>query len=289
MMAELPKEESKDMAPKSTGMYLFIALSFIATVTINLISTVSTTWSFLILPTIGFFIVRPRWVEGISFFFLMTFVKFTIEFLLNDRNLPMDLLLNHFINTGVNFIIFITVGFFIRKNHKLMDELQSIAVIDTLTGAFNRRYMEMYYSNLKKGSPHTLLLLDIDHFKCINDTFGHHYGDVVLKRYVKIMKEIIKDSGVVFRVGGEEFAVIFPNTTLGQGYLLAEKIRTKIENTVFHHKDKKMKITNSGGIAEFNSQDIMEDVIYLTDISLYEAKRNGRNKVCVAHSNHPTD
>lgn len=267
---------------KRKMLCLFIVSSFILTLMINLKSTSSTTWSLLLLPLIIFIIVRPRWVDGVLLFFIMSLVKYFFEFSLYKMAISSDVLYNHLMNTGVNFVVFITVCYFIIQNHKLTQELQKAAVKDPLTCAYNRRFMQVFFDGLSPENTHMFLLFDLDHFKQINDTHGHQYGDLTLKRFVRVVEDVIKDSGMIIRAGGEEFVVILPDMTVNQGYLIAERIREKFEKAVAPFKGQRITITTSVGITEFNKKQMdLKTIMDLADQALYQSKKSGRNRVTI--------
>ena len=270
------------MECKRKTLCFLIVSSLILTLLINLKSASSTTWSLLLLPLIFFIIVRPRWLEGVLLFFAFGVIKYSFEFYLNKMAIPRDILYRHLINTGVNFVVFITVCYFIIQNHKLTQQLQKASVKDPLTSAYNRRFMQVFYDGLSLDNTHMFLLFDLDYFKQVNDTHGHQYGDLTLKRFVRAVEEVVKESGMIIRVGGEEFAVILPDMTVNEGYLIAERIREKFEKTVAPFKGQRITTTTSAGITEFNKKQMdLKTIMDRADQALYQAKKSGRNKVTI--------
>ncbi len=155
---------------------------------------------------------------------------------------------------------------------------------DYLTGLYNRKYMslrlEEEQERLKRfHSPFVLLMLDIDNFKQINDTYGHIVGDYVLKYIANIIRENIREIDVGFRFGGEEFLILLPETDLKSSCNVAERLRSKIMHTVFKFKDKKIKITVSQGLAEYHEGEHYTDTIERADKLLLKAKQMGKNRV----------
>jgi diguanylate cyclase (GGDEF)-like protein len=162
-------------------------------------------------------------------------------------------------------------------------EYEQLSVTDALTGLLNRRYLqerlteEIIRSN-RHGYPMSFMMIDVDHFKSYNDTYGHPEGDKALKTVGYVLKETLRGADVAARYGGEEFSILLPQTTSEEAQAIAERIRRNIEETDFVNR----KVTVSMGIAscslELNSSD---EVISAADKALYEAKRRGRNKVQV--------
>ena len=123
------------------------------------------------------------------------------------------------------------------------------------------------------------MMLDIDHFKKINDTYGHLAGDFVLKEIAKIIKDSIRKSDICGRFGGEEFVIVLPNTKLSGAMKLAERIRETIQNHTFDFNGKKINVTVSIGITSVGVNDSYESLISRADEALYEAKEKGRNRI----------
>ena len=126
-------------------------------------------------------------------------------------------------------------------------------------------------------------MLDLDQFKLLNDTYGHQGGDKVLIETTEVINELLRMGDLFGRYGGEEFAVILPNTELTGAHDVAERIRKTIENNAIEYQGKNINVTVSIGIAVMNEYDARyEDIISRADIALYKAKNSGRNQVCVA-------
>jgi diguanylate cyclase (GGDEF)-like protein len=168
-----------------------------------------------------------------------------------------------------------------NKEQKYIKKLQEMAKQDHLTGIYNRRYIsELSSKEIKEAKRYeknlSIAILDIDYFKNINDTYGHNIGDSVLKVFSKIISENIRDSDLFGRWGGEEFIIVFTNTSLDQAYEKCLKLKELIENYKF---EKVHKITCSIGVASIDASDRIYDIIERADKALYEAKQSGRNKV----------
>ncbi|MCB1760263.1 MAG: GGDEF domain-containing protein [Gammaproteobacteria bacterium] len=163
------------------------------------------------------------------------------------------------------------------------------AQLDPLTGILNRlAFDERINSEIQRSKryqePFSLLVVDIDFFKKINDSFGHLAGDKVLKALAKRLRKSTRDVDLVARYGGEEFVILLPNTGLEAARLVAEKIREIVERAGFHHNGQPVAVTISGGIAEFAPQDNAESLFKRADDALYAAKKAGRNRITAEES-----
>ena len=176
----------------------------------------------------------------------------------------------------------------IIDNYLLYKKLNQLAITDGMTGLFNHRHFQELLRNelarsKRYGYPVGLLMIDIDHFKIFNDTYGHQVGDEVLKRVAQSLNANVRTTDIVSRYGGEEMTVILPHTELdGAGYV-AEKIRQAIEDLELPVGGKIVKITVSIGVAAFpDCATEQSDLILQADGALYVAKENGRNQVQLA-------
>jgi diguanylate cyclase (GGDEF)-like protein len=164
--------------------------------------------------------------------------------------------------------------------------LNILASTDYLTGIMNKRMFneisEHYFQTAQQNNFNlTLLLLDLDHFKKINDSYGHQAGDMLLKHFVKTIKNVLNKSDIFARIGGEEFAILLSEINTNNAYSLADKIRQKIENLFFTYEGHNIFITTSIGISENNNKDnSFDDIFSRADMALYQAKNEGRNKTC---------
>ncbi len=165
--------------------------------------------------------------------------------------------------------------------------LHVLASTDDLTGIMNRRLFgevsERYFKTVQRDHlPLSLLLFDLDHFKEVNDTYGHQVGDLLLVRFAEAIKSFLRKSDIVARVGGEEFAILLFETDIEGAYVLAEKIRALVESIAIDHEGEKVFVTTSIGIAQHREDDKAFDAIYArADKALYQAKKEGRNRTCV--------
>jgi diguanylate cyclase (GGDEF)-like protein len=166
------------------------------------------------------------------------------------------------------------------------ETLEHAALTDSLTGMQNRRYfddaLQEYLHEFRRiDKPVGLMILDLDHFKQINDTHGHDVGDEVLREVARCLLALTRYHDVVARLGGEEFAVVAPNMNHDALVKLAERIRKAISGlTIVASGNVRLKVTTSVGLAVWNGRETAEDFFRRADKMLYEAKRLGRNRVC---------
>ena len=159
--------------------------------------------------------------------------------------------------------------------------------IDALTKVYNRMYWESrveheFINFSRYGNEASLIMLDIDHFKNVNDTYGHLAGDKVICHLANEIQKQKRDTDLAGRYGGEEFGVLLTNTSADNTYLFAERLRKAIESTHVIYEGKKIEVTISLGIAEFNDDSSSyKEVLSQADEALYISKGNGRNQVTI--------
>jgi diguanylate cyclase (GGDEF)-like protein len=171
---------------------------------------------------------------------------------------------------------------------KMITQIKQLSQEDPLTKIFNRRHLttlaEEEISKVRKN--HTTLsvvLLDIDHFKKVNDVYGHAAGDAALIACVDVIKKNIRSTDYLGRLGGEEFCILLPDTTLEEAKILSERIRASIEAHKVVWEEHSIPITASFGITSFNenAQNEWSNLLNKADIAMYKAKNNGRNQVAL--------
>jgi two-component system cell cycle response regulator len=177
-----------------------------------------------------------------------------------------------------------------RYTERLRDNVQmsiEMAITDPLTQLYNRRYMESHLHSLieqaaSRKKPLTVLVLDIDYFKAINDTHGHDAGDDVLREFATRIKKSIRGIDLACRYGGEEFVIVMPETDLAVATMVAERLRRRIATEPFPIQDgsKSIEVTISVGISALGGkEDNAANLLKRADTALYRAKRDGRNRV----------
>jgi diguanylate cyclase (GGDEF)-like protein/PAS domain S-box-containing protein len=172
-----------------------------------------------------------------------------------------------------------------EKIQNLNDRLEKLAMSDELTSLPNRRYFFLRGNEEIKRSrryhmPLSLIMLDIDRFKKINDSYGHDFGDLALKCVAKTLRDQCRDVDLPGRLGGEEFAILLPNTKLEEAVILAERIRTTIEELSCKLDDKIVRMTASLGVAAIQADmKNLDQLLHNADTAMYQAKNSGRNRV----------
>ena len=173
----------------------------------------------------------------------------------------------------------------------LFQAVKEQAITDGMTGLYNRRYFEEYIKKeairaMRQNQKFTVIGLDLDHLKQINDTYGHNYGDIAIKAIAEVLKNNARSIDIAARMGGEEFNLILPGVDIEGGCIAAERIRKAIESVEL---EKIGHITASLGVATYPDQsDDLEELLELTDQAMYESKRNGRNRVTIAKPSYET-
>ncbi|MEQ8331898.1 diguanylate cyclase [Nisaea sp.] len=169
----------------------------------------------------------------------------------------------------------------------LNGELERLATTDALTSAFNRRYfmsrLEDEFKRVRRYKhPSSLLMIDVDHFKRINDGYGHDVGDVVLVQLVKVLENALRDLDTVARIGGEEFAILLPETGTKEALVSADRLLNAVRAIRVPVAGKELSFTISIGCTQLDADcETIEDLLKVVDIALYEAKDSGRDKVVV--------
>ncbi|WP_368030452.1 GGDEF domain-containing protein [Arcobacter sp. s6] len=285
----------KNQIIKACFFILVVFITYIFFICMFFLSNkIGTHYYFLVVPTLAYLLFRKEY--NISFFLSFLSFLFLIYFSFNEgQNLvPLSSELSSFfyiLHLSIIFIILIiSINVFLFEMKNKEEILDKLANIDYLTGILNRRAFYNKAEALMKlsqryGDELGLVLFDIDFFKKINDTYGHNMGDIVLKEISKKILLSIRDSDCFARYGGEEFIVLLPNITKDKLQVFAEKIRGLVENMYIENSDgKEIKVTISLGISFSIKNDTIEDFIKRADLALYDAKKSGRNRICISYS-----
>lgn len=242
--------------------------------------------------------IRQRWnfLSLLIIFFLFGYIWYNIAYWekFDDH---FDLVVTIVFLFGAIFVLL--VGILALQTAKDINEITILKrenIIDSLIGIYNRRYFDTKLSEEIERAhryklPLSLLLLDIDHFKNINDTHGHQIGDIVLKNLGQSLLNAVRETDIVARYGGEEIAIITPHTSLFSASELAERLRHTIEASTMvpadeYEKRQAIKITVSIGVTGMEKDSGYEkSMIKKADKALYKAKENGRNQVIVYKTN----
>jgi diguanylate cyclase (GGDEF)-like protein len=195
-----------------------------------------------------------------------------------QHTLYLNLLLCLAITLIVLLIVHLTINHYQRR-------LETLATTDHLTGLANRHALDLLLDQqtreaTRQGTPMSAIMLDIDHFKTLNDGRGHLAGDEVLRGIAATLKGGLRASDIACRWGGEEFLVVLPHTDLAAASQVARDLRERIEKTRYEFEGSPLLITISAGVATYRREESRESFIARTDALLYQAKREGRNRVC---------
>ena len=166
-------------------------------------------------------------------------------------------------------------------------KMEKLAIRDGLTGLYNHKhFQEVIKNEYRKATRHmqplSCIMIDLDHFKSVNDNHGHQFGDLVLAQSAEILQKLVRDTDFLARYGGEEFFIILPNTNLKGAFILAERIRIAFANSIFNNGSISETVTVSIGVSSTTDNNVVSDEVLIAnaDRSLYRAKWRGRDNVC---------
>lgn len=224
---------------------------------------------------------KPRgeelWMRAFVVLLLMVFAAYTERLLAIIHDMTVKLKKYH-------FRLELTIAELEAENMEhqcLVDELETLSITDPLTSIYNRRkFNEMLTMEIERSKRYqnslSIIMCDIDHFKKINDTFGHDVGDKAIRKFSKQIHENIRETDMFARWGGEEFMILMPNVSAKNAHSVAEKLRIIIEKTEVETAGS---FTASFGVTDLMFDDTAETFIKRADQTLYKAKRGGRNRV----------
>lgn len=176
---------------------------------------------------------------------------------------------------------------YVRLINQAEARLHELATTDSLTGLMNRRCMmdaleREQARRVRKPGPMALMLVDIDHFKKLNDTWGHNMGDWALKAVSKVLKEGVRDMDFVARWGGEEFLIVLPLADVDAAWPVAERLRLMVSQVTYHSPKHPLRVTVTMGLTAFGLDEDVDAVIQRADAALYKGKSEGRDRVVIA-------
>lgn len=205
--------------------------------------------------------------------------------LLNFMIMPADLMRKTMISGAViAMILSAPVAYFVgtrlREIHDLNQRLRRVISFDPLTGAHTRTNFHARVAQLQRA-PMSLIIADIDHFKAINDRFGHQAGDTALHQFASALMDNCRASDIVARFGGEEFVILMPSTVTRDGLIAAERLCQSVRARPITVEGTVMDVTASFGVAGLTDPALVEQAIRAADLALYRAKAEGRNRVCL--------
>jgi diguanylate cyclase (GGDEF)-like protein len=244
--------------------------------------------------------LRRRWndLRALILFFIVGYSSFTFLYWMKYDD-HFDLIVPAVFFLGAVLVLFVgTLALETATEIKRSSTLQYENITDHLIGIYNRRYLDRKIAEeisraRRYGMPLSMMLLDIDHFKAVNDTYGHQIGDQVLKRLGELLLNRVRDTDMIARYGGEEIAILAPQTAISHAFDLAERLRQAVETSIMVPADEDnhseaITITVSIGVAGFDPQ-VSDSQVFVqrTDEALYQAKNDGRNRV-IAYNNTET-
>lgn len=252
--------------------------------------------SFFALLSFGTFRLTSRQYFYIAMCTLVGYLSVIILLYINQPlRLSIDREILHFIGFSLTSILLVYTGIAVsqlrernrQQNLKLtkaLEENKKLATTDDLTGlTTRRRFMEILGKQKawseRDDSDFVIVFADLDHFKYINDSFGHHTGDVVLQTFADILRTQIREIDYAARFGGEEFVILLNNTEIEQAVPIAERIRSGLENYNFNDLAPALNVTVSMGMANFKQFNSIQETLMCADNRMYAAKQSGRNQV----------
>ncbi len=231
-------------------------------------------------------VVLARWPDLVARFLDVPSIQTVVAIETHGETLHFDIRISPISNrTGLRYGRVVTIRD-VTERTRLLQEIEAQAITDPLTGLYNRRhFLQIFEQEISRSvrykEPLSLLMFDLDHFKDINDTYGHIAGDYALQEIARLLKNNLRNCDLVGRYGGEEFIILLPGSDKEAAYRTADRIRAQLSSRVFHFEEDDFHITTSIGVAELNevAPGALAPLIKAADNALYRAKSLGRNRV----------
>ncbi len=276
------KESNNEKTTAHVIVTLFFALMLYLTYTGGINNT-GHLW-ITSLPLLIFFLLGLQ--KGMVYVITFLLLLMTILFLPFDTALKASYTFDYKLRILLSFLLVTFLAALYEYNNekslnnmlKLKEEHELCSTRDHLTQLYNRRGYDLNIKSIK-NTQGIVLMCDIDHFKKLNDTYGHDTGDLVLREVAKKIKDTLREHDMAVRWGGEEFFIFLPHTTMDEGNMVAEKIRISIASLAIYHQDKQISVTCSIGLDKLEEYTPLEKAITNADNAMYLAKQSGRNTV----------
>ena len=278
--------------------FTFLAPSFSARVMVTILSTVIIfSWVLVMLSRQPFRTWRlGEWVVSVSLLIsVMAAILRALTALLNTESPSAMSILSyqgvqaHYLTINLLATVFIAFGLIVMTQDNLRRDLERLASYDALTGVLTRRViLDLLDKSMAKvsrtGQPLAVMMIDLDHFKRINDNYGHSVGDSVLEKIITAVESVLRKDTYIGRYGGEEFLIVMPDTSHEQLLEVSERIRQAAAKTLIRHQQSTIQCTISVGalIIDASNVDGLSDPVTQADKALYQAKQQGRNQVVIA-------
>jgi diguanylate cyclase (GGDEF)-like protein len=249
---------------------------FIISSILIMIFNMSITWSIYTIPMMILIIRAPSWKISIIGMSAISITKCIYHYFNND--ILIYSVGSIIVNSVIDWcIVLLFTGIYI-KNEKIKESLFTLTMIDPLTKCYNRRYLDELIKGI--AAPLSIMIIDIDHFKKINDKHGHTFGDRVLNKLASTLLHSLREDDVLIRIGGEEFIIVLPSTELVAAIIIANRICKLISSQEMNFREgNSMKITISIGVSSLTINESFDDLYKRADKALYHSKKNGRNTV----------
>ncbi len=281
LLLKLPKVKDYHLFRKISGVYITLFFTIMLfSMGQKHISDNIFVWMYLI-PVLSYFLLG-----NLGIYFSLVYAGIAFSTILIKYNF-FDLSLVHIIslsNISVSLLIIWLISHsYEQANILIKRKLSKISVTDPLTNTYNRQILQEIRKTYDEEHPLSLCVLDIDHFKAVNDTYGHDAGDAVLRSFALALKNAFGDIAYVIRLGGEEFGVCFPYKECADIQPLIADFLIKMNNTAIDYENISITITFSAGIAEYPKETAeFSELLKIADHRLYKAKKLGRNQIVVA-------